>query len=387
MPPAAGGSAQKKKIAYIRRGHFSYSNVRTGEQLRRVFPEYEVEEIDVIDDLLRRHEGMVLANLFHIVRLYWRELLTRRQTVLLAFYRTPYIFRKIRELVRTRLAGRTGEFAFSVQTQSLYDASIPGLPHFVYTDHTHLANLSYPGFPHDQIFAREWIDLEQEIYRHARHVFVMSDHVRHSLIDDYAHDPARATCVYAGSNVDPTPVALANENYTNQAVLFVGIDWERKGGPTLLAAFERVAERLPRARLVIIGSTPYTAHARIEVLGRVPREEVKRRLTEASVFCLPTRAEPFGIAVVEAFHHRLPVVASNIGAMPDLVRDGESGRLVPPDDPAALADALTALLEDPALCRRFGERGHEIAREHYSWDAVGDKLRAGILAELTATPA
>ena len=379
--------ARKQKIAYIRRGHFSYSNVRTGEQLRRVFPEYEIEELDVIDDILRRHEGVVLANVCHIFRRYWRELLTRRQTVPLAFYRTPFIFQKIRELVRARLAERAGEFAFSVQTQSLYDASVPGLPHFVYTDHTHLTNLSYPGFPRDQLFAREWIDLEQEIYRNARHIFVMSDHVRRSLTEDYAIDPARSTCVFAGCNVDPAPVTLSNDDYANQTILFVGIDWERKGGPTLLAAFDRVAERLPRARLIIIGSSPYATHPRVEIIGRVPRDEVKRRMAEASVFCLPTRAEPFGIAVVEAFHHRLPVVASNIGAMPDLVRDGESGRLVPPDNPAALADALVALLSDPAQCRRFGERGCAIAREHYSWDAVGDKVRAGILADLAKTSA
>lgn len=382
-----GAAARKKKVAYIRRGHFSHTNPRIGEQLRRAFPDYEFEEIDVTNDILRRHEGVVLANFFHIVLRYWRELLTRRQTVFLAFYRTPFIFHKIRELIRERLADRAGEFAFSVQSQSLFDASIPGVPHFVYTDHTHLANLSYPGFPHDQLFAREWIDLEREVYRHARHVFVMGSHVRRSLIEKYAHDPARVTCVYAGSNVDATPVALANDNYANQTVVFVGIDWARKGGPTLLAAFESVAERLPRARLVIVGCTPDTTHPRIEVVGRVPVEEVKRWLTEASVFCLPTRAEPFGIAVVEAFHHRLPVVASNVGAMPDLVRDGESGSLVPPDDPAALADALTALLSDPAQCRRFGERGYEIALEHFSWPAVGDKLRAGILAALVKTPA
>ena len=379
--------AGKKKIAYLRRGHFSHSNDQLCAQLRRKFPEYEIEEIDVRADLLRPHEGVVLANLGHIVRHYWRELLSRRQTVFLAYYRTPYIFRKIRELVRARFAERASEFAFSLQTQSLYDASIPGVPHFIYTDHTHLANLSYPGFPRDRLWAREWIDLEHEIYRAARHVFVMSGHVRRSLIDDYAHDPARASVAYAGSNVDPAPVALANDDYGNQTVIFVGIDWARKGGPTLLAAFERVAERLPRARLVIIGCTPHADHPRVEVLGKLPREEVKRQLARASVFCLPTRAEPFGIAVVEAFYQRLPVVASNIGAMPDVVREGESGRLVPPDDPVALADALIALLSDPAQCRRLGERGCAIAREHYSWDAVGDKLHAGIAAELAKNPA
>src|SRR3954467_335457 len=104
--PVAGSPVRGKKIAYIRRGHFSHTNPRTLDQLRRVFPGYEIEEIDVTRDLLRRHEGVVFANFFHIVRRYWRELLTRRQTVFLAFFRTPYIFRKVRELIHARFAGR-----------------------------------------------------------------------------------------------------------------------------------------------------------------------------------------------------------------------------------------------------------------------------------------
>ncbi len=372
----------RKKIAYIKRGLFSYSNARTGEQLRKHFPEYDIEEIDLVADILRNHEFIVLKNFLCIIWRYWRDLAARRQTIALAFYRTPYIFRKIRELIREKLAPRAHEFAFSFQTQSLYDASIPGLPHFVYTDHTHLVNLSYPGFPRSELFAREWIDLEQEIYRHAEHVFVMSHHVRDSLVDQYASDPGHSTCVFAGSNVDPTPVALRNDDYRNRTILFVGVDWERKGGPTLLAAFDLVLREIPDARLVIIGCQPSVSHPQIEVLGRVPREEVKARFSTASLFCLPTRVEPFGIVVVEAYYHKLPVVASRIGAMPDLIRDGETGRLVPPDEPQTLARVLIELLGDPEKLRRFGERGHELVREHYSWDAVGEKLRAGIVAAL-----
>lgn len=328
----------------------------------------------------------MLKNFFCILRRYWRDLLSRRQTVSLAFYRTPFIFHQLRELIREMLAHRVHEFAFSLQTQSLYDASIPGLPHFVYTDHTHLANLSYPGFNRDELFAREWIDLEQQIYRNAAHIFVMSHHVRDSLVDQYACDPARTTCVFAGSNVDPAPVALQNDGYQNRRILFVGTEWERKGGPTLFAAFEKVLLSEPSARLVIIGCNPPVSHPQVEILGRVPREVVKEQLVRASVFCLPTRVEPFGIAVVEAFYHKLPVVASRIGAMPDLVIDGETGRLVPSDDSDALAAALLSLLRDPETCRRFGERGFEFVRQNYSWDTVGEKLRRGIMATLAAQP-
>jgi glycosyltransferase involved in cell wall biosynthesis len=115
-------------------------------------------------------------------------------------------------------------------------------------------------------------------------------------------------------------------------------------------------------------------------VGRAPHEVVKKCLTRASVFCLPTRVEPFGIAVVEAFFHKLPVVTSNIGAMPDLVAKGEVGLTVPPDDPVALADALLELLTDPEKCRQFGERGYEIVSRRYSWNEVGRRLEEGIRA-------
>lgn len=385
FPSAAPKPAPRKKIAYIKRGIFSHSNIRTGEQLRARFPEFEVEELDVVKELLQAHPWIVLVNLFAIVRRYWRQILCRRQSVHTAFYRTPYIFGKIRDLVRSRIQPRMHEFAFSIQTQSLYDASTPGLPHFVFTDHTHLVNLSYPGFDPARLSHPDWIDREQEIYRHARHLFVMSEHVRQSLIDQYALDPDRITSIGAGSNVDMDPIAADNNGYANKTILFVGIDWERKGGPNLLAAFERVVAEEPEARLVIVGCEPAVSHPRIEVVGRVSREDVKTRMSQASIFCLPTRIEPFGIVVVEAFHHGLPVVATRLGALPDLVEEGKTGYLVQPDNSAALAGALLKLVRDPEQCRRFGEQGRAFAQAHYTWDAVGQKLRDGIEQSLQRT--
>jgi glycosyltransferase involved in cell wall biosynthesis len=373
---------RRKKIAFVKRGLFSYSNLRTAEQLRRMFPEYDLEEIDVEADLLRHQHGILACNLASIVRRYWRELLTNRQTIRLCFYRTPYIFHRIRELIRAQLEPRRHEFAFTIQTQSLYDASIPGVPHFVYTDHTHLTNLKYPGFPREELFSRAWIDLERGIYRNADRVFVMSEHVRESLLEQYGLEASQSSCVYAGSNIDPSPASLNNGDFTNPTIVFIGIDWERKGGPVLLRAFEEVLTQIPNAKLLIIGGNPPVRHPHVEVIGRVSREKVKAHLVRGSVFCLPTRIEPFGIAVVEAFFHRLPVVVSNIGAMPNLVEEGRSGHLVQPDDPKALAKALIDLLSDPEKCRRFGEAGYQTVTDRYSWDAVGRRIRAGIDASL-----
>jgi glycosyltransferase involved in cell wall biosynthesis len=366
--------AARRRIAYVKRGLFSYSNVRALEQLRGQFPAHEIEVIDVADDLLRWRPWVPLLAAAAVLHRYGGQILTGRQSVRSTFFRTPLAFHATRRLLLDRLAPRAAEFAFTFQTQSLYDAHLPGVPHFVYTDHTHLANLGYPSFDRRQLAAPDWIACERTIYHNATLNFVMGGHVARSLVLDYGVAAERAVTVFAGSNVDPEPAPLDNADFTNRTILFVGIDWERKGGPVLLDAFARIATRVPDARLVIAGCTPRVTHPRIEVRGKLPRDEVKALLRRAAVLCLPTRMEPFGIAPIEAHHHGLPVVATRLGAIPDMVLDGESGHLVAPDDPAALADALCDLLLDPAKCRRFGERGRAHVCEHFTWDATGRKI-------------
>ncbi|MEQ1861321.1 MAG: glycosyltransferase family 4 protein [Chthoniobacteraceae bacterium] len=368
----------KKRLGYIKGGLFSYTNVRVREQLAEQFPSLELDVIDVWTDLIDAQRGAYPLALAQAAWRYPRHLLKHRNAPKNIALRTPYLFRTLRRLVGQRLAGHAGDYRFTFQTQSIFDASTPGVPHFVFTDHTHLANLRYPAFRRSDLFPSPWTGLEREIYGHARHIFVMSDHVRDSLCEDYGVEPARVTTVHGGSNVDPSSMPLDNDGYRNRTVVFVGIDWERKGGPALAAAFERLREHVPDARLIVIGCRPDLGKPWCEELGKLPREEVKRHLVRGSVFCLPTRIEPFGIAVIEAFNHRLPSVVSNVGAMPSMVRHGESGLIVPPDDPATLADALRELLLDPEKCRRFGEAGFRDSGERYTWASAGRKIRDGI---------
>ncbi len=368
----------KRRIAYIKNGLFSYTNVSVREQLAAQFPELEIDVIDIYDDLIKTHRAAYGLGVLQAAWLYSRKFAPSWRAPLLLALRTPFLFRKVRRLINERLAPRRAEYAFTFQTQSIFDASVEGIPNFVFTDHTHLANKRYPAFRSEDLFPEPWTGLEREIYAHARHVFVMSNHVRDSLCEDYQLSPSRVTTVYGGSNVDPSPAPLQNGGYANRTVVFVGVDWERKGGPTLARAFERLRVDVADAQLIVVGCRPNLGQAWCEELGKISREDVKRQVVRGSVLCLPTRVEPFGIAVIEAFYQKLPVVVSDVGAMPTLVRHGESGLVVPSDDAEALAAALRELLTDPAKCRQFGEAGFRDVGERYAWPTVGRNLREGI---------
>ena len=373
---------EKKKIAFIKRGPFSHTNTRVAEILVSNFPEFELEIVDLDQEFFLWNKRVVVFNILNVLRMYGWDILRGKRTIRECFYRTPFLFRFIKGFIDRRIGPRRNEFVFSIQTQSLYDASVTGLPHFVYTDHTHLANLYYPGFDPRLLFAREWIDVEREVYLEATRVFIMSRHVGRSIVEHYGIDPARVSCVYAGSNVELTSAPLENDNYTNQSVLFVGVEWERKGGPALLAAFRRVRQHFPKATLTIVGSAPEINEPGVTVLGRIPIHEVEAHMLRASVFCMPTKVEPFGIAPIEALVHRIPVVASRIGAMPDIIQHEKTGLLVAPDSVDELALALIELVGNPEKCRAFGELGRRLVQQIYTWGAVGHRLREQIHADV-----
>ncbi len=374
--PESGG--KRKKIAFIKRGSFSGSNAATRNQLALQFPEYDLEEIDVGLDLLKPRPHLILINWLWVWYLYGRAILTEGRPLRSCFYYTPFIARKIRHLLLKRLASRSHEFAFVFATQSLYGAHVPSVPCFLYTDHTHLANLRAPGFKRAFLATEQWIGMERDTYRHADRIFVMGENAQSSLIEQYQVSPDLIRCVHAGGHADPKPLPLENDCYQNRTILFLGRDWKRKGGPDLVQAFELVEQRVPGARLRIAGCTPRIDRSQIEVLGSVPLETVPRIISQASVLCLPSCYEPYGLVVLEAFSQRIPVVVTRIGALEYLVRDDETGRVVPPGDIGALADALVELLLNPEKCQRFGEAGQQFAIKNYTWEAVGQKLRTEI---------
>lgn len=198
------------------------------------------------------------------------------------------------------------------------------------------------------------------------HVVACSEAVRDFLVERYRYPPARVSCIrngWSGTPLklqrDPRPTIVCTANFRAQ-----------KGHPVLIEAFATVAREMPEARLVLLGDGTELPAARRQVgeLGladRVelpgPQADVWPWLAKAHVFALASHYEPLGIAVLEAMAAGLPVVATGVDGIGELVQPGVTGELVPPGDPAALARALIAVLGDPEAARRMGTAGRAVA--------------------------
>ncbi len=187
----------------------------------------------------------------------------------------------------------------------------------------------------------------------------------------------------------PPPAASAASRGNDRSILFVGRLIERKGVQHLIRALGVVRERTP-ARLVIIGDGP--ERSRLEGVareagvgeyvvfsGRVSDEELRHAYARADVFVLPSvldarqDTEGLGVVLLEAMNYSVPVIASDIGGITDIVVDERTGLLVPPGDERALATALSRVLTDPALAQGLGAAGRQRLHEAFSWDRIVDR--------------
>ena len=367
-------------ILFAKLGSFSHTNERVLEQLHARFPDHVIEVFDVKDYVKRRFGVTALNGLIEVMT-YGRSVLSNPSDRHAFFFLTPYMFRYLSAAIVHEFGPRAQSFAFSLQTQGLFNAALPGRPFYIYTDHT-LASHRENSIYDPRLFRSGGMqDLERELFRRADRIMVSASHVEQTLIRQYGCDPNRVTTIMIGANVNPTPSAEDLARYAAGHILFIGIEWERKGGPTLLAAFDKVAANFPHATLTIVGSAPAVSHPRARVMGLIKREEVAALLAGSSIFCLPSLIEPSAVASVEAMAFKLPVIASTVGGFPGIVVPGETGILVPPQDETALAAALDELLAHPERAREMGLAGYQRSCKLFTWDAVGTRLHAEITGQ------
>ena len=147
---------------------------------------------------------------------------------------------------------------------------------------------------------------------------------------------------------------------------FVGHDFHRKGGHVLLKATEgRVGNGLTLT-YVGAGIPPEIEGPGVRVIGSAPRETLMAEIFPAfDIFCLPTLEDANPLVLVEAASLGIPCVATTVGLIHELVRDGETGLLVPPEDPDTLAAALTNLAADPDRRHRMGQAGQRLMRDEF----------------------
>jgi glycosyltransferase involved in cell wall biosynthesis len=190
--------------------------------------------------------------------------------------------------------------------------------------------------------------------------------------------------------------------HVGPVILCVARMYPRKRLADLLHAAAILRARVPGLQVRVVGRGPewdalVRLHAElalgdtVTLLGDLTRERLAEEYVNASVFCLPSVQEGFGIVFLEAMAAELPVVACRIAAVPEVVLDGVTGLLVGARDPAALAEAIARLIAEPTLARRLGQEGRRralgfsprhvaerfLSAVHSTKDRLGQQARGG----------
>ena len=328
--------------------------------------------VDVYDAALRSWPRAVAAMLsYHPTKARWRQ---------------RYGLGAIPFFVKSMSAGRAltahaAAYDAVIQigaTFSVSRARRPNVPYVLYCD-SNIAH-SRRGTPYSaasRLSEREYaaaMQREKSIYDSADRIWTMSDALAESFRRDFGQPSEKIRTIYAGMNNPPGDVVDARRL---PRILFVGKDHERKGSGVLLQSFEIVRRAIPDAELHMVGRSPgETDPFGVVSYGVVSRDNQDGRVlldglfATSSVFCMPSRYEPFGIAFVEAMSAGLPCIGTTKWAMPELIEHGETGYLVADGAVDELANALIAILRDPINAARMGARGRDRALSRFTWDRV-----------------
>ena len=223
----------------------------------------------------------------------------------------------------------------------------------------------------DGFLDRRKYKLNRQAFQAATALVAWSEWARRSLIDDYGVDPTRISVLAPGAhrayfNVGQQRLSGSSRDGRSPVrLLFVGGDFARKGGPELIEAVHGFGDacELDVVSNAAIGTTQPNVRVHHGVRPNSP--ELLSLFSQSDVFVLPTHADCLALVLMEATAAGLPVITTEVGALPEAVLPGVSGLTVPPGDIAALRAAIEALVSDPSRRVRMGHAAHALARHKF----------------------
>ncbi len=227
--------------------------------------------------------------------------------------------------------------------------------------------------------------LNRRCFHAARHLVTWSQWAKDSLVRDYAVPAEKISVIHPGINLQLwAPPADCQKAEDTIKILFVGGDLGRKGGHELLAAFDQLQKQrapgTPQLELHLVTQNPVPEQAQVfPHYGLKPNTtELKQLFFTADIFCLPTHGDCLPMVLAEAGAASLPIVSTRVAGIPELVKEGENGFLISPNDIHGLVNALHKLIEDPQMRQSMGLKSRQIVSAEHNVEQNARQL-AGIL--------
>jgi glycosyltransferase involved in cell wall biosynthesis len=347
--------------------------------------------LDYVGPLQKRYERLLKAK-----EGFYRYALRRRHPR----DREPLVARHYARQIQERLRPEQ-DLVFGVGTIPISYLECEA-PIVVWTDATFAGLLDfYPMYTDVSASTiRSGNAMEAAALHRCRLAIYSSDWAAESAVADYGLDPSRVAVVPFGANMEVglTPeeaeaVVAARQNGSCR-LLFVGVEWDRKGGDRAIAIADALNAAGLRTKLEVVGSWPgrVAVPPFVNRLGFVDKTspEGRSRLRElflrSHFFLLPARADCSPVVLNEAAAHALPVLATRVGGIPTIVRDGSTGRLFDRDaDATEYCTFVLESLSDATLYRRLALGSLEEYRTRLNWRVAGSEVRR-LLVDAVAVP-
>lgn len=257
-----------------------------------------------------------------------------------------------------------------------------------------LHRTTYPEFSRMlSISTRQGEMIERAAFQVASKLVFSSSWAAHSAIEDYDVNPKKVHIAFFGANLDHIPPReqVLDKKFTDQCrLLFVGVDWQRKGGDIAYETLLQLHEMGINAKLTVCGSTPPPGivHEHMTVIPYLDKNDeqqahkIEELYTISDFFILPTRADCTPMVFKEANAFGLPVITTRTGGVPDEVRDGENGYTLPYEARGdAYAKVIADLYHDEPHYRQLVQSSRATFESRLSWDAWGIEVK-NILYEM-----
>ncbi len=249
----------------------------------------------------------------------------------------------------------------------------------VYTEHTRTSDfkLKNPLLDKIHIIGLRFLDYLTD------KTIAPSDAVKRWLVNSFVTEPNKVETILNGIDLSKFNINIDEEEKRKQLdvnnkkflICTIASLSPHKGIKDLIIAFDKIRKKIPNIDLLIVGSGPQKKELeekarKLKILKNIKflgtRDDIPEILKIVDLFVLPSYSEPFGLVILEAMASRKPVVGTSVGGIKDIIKDGETGFIVPPGNSQKLADAIIKTIKDPQKAKIMGESGRKRLEKYFT---------------------